>query len=59
MELNESLEEMSEELSVSSLIINDMKHRRKVDYEFNWDDIINFKKDSAASFQFCSAGLKG
>lgn len=58
-ELNESLEEMAEQLSVSSLIINDMKHRRNVDYDFSFGDIINFKKDTAASFQFCYAGLKG
>ncbi|XP_035227726.1 probable arginine--tRNA ligase, mitochondrial isoform X2 [Stegodyphus dumicola] len=59
LEVNENLEKMAELLGVSSLCINDMKHRKNTDFDFDWQDVLTFGRQSGASFQFCHAGLKG
>ncbi|XP_055945083.1 probable arginine--tRNA ligase, mitochondrial [Argiope bruennichi] len=51
--------EMAEVLSITSLIVNDMMHKRSTDYDFSWKDILSLSKKSGASLQFCHAGLKG
>ncbi|GFY49897.1 putative arginine--tRNA ligase, mitochondrial [Trichonephila inaurata madagascariensis] len=55
----EAVEQMAEILSISSLSIYDMKHRRNVDYDFNWNNILSLGKNSGVSLQMCHAGLKG
>ncbi|GIY25021.1 arginine--tRNA ligase, cytoplasmic [Caerostris extrusa] len=56
---DEISEEMAEILSLSSLIINDMTHKRSFDYKFDWKQILNLGERSGAGLQFCHAGLKG
>ncbi|KAG8192953.1 hypothetical protein JTE90_028077 [Oedothorax gibbosus] len=57
--VDENLDNMAEVLGLSSLVIHDMKNRRKIDYAFEWKDMLSFGRESGASLQYCHAGLKG
>ncbi|XP_054718978.1 probable arginine--tRNA ligase, mitochondrial [Uloborus diversus] len=59
LEIDENVDAMAENLGFSSLCLNDMKYRPNVQYNFLWKDVLTFGKHSAASLQFCYAGLKG
>ena len=59
LHIDENLEKMAEVLGLSSMVIHDMKNRRKIDYGFEWKDVLSFGRNSGASLQYCHAGLKG
>ncbi|GIY04063.1 hypothetical protein CEXT_485221 [Caerostris extrusa] len=55
--VTENLEQIAGVLGASSLIVNDFSMRRKRDYPFNWDKILNMKSNSGITLQYCHARL--
>ncbi|XP_055945021.1 probable arginine--tRNA ligase, mitochondrial [Argiope bruennichi] len=55
--ITENLDEVAEILGISSLIINDFSLRRKRDYPFDWEKVVNVKGNSGVSLQYCHARL--
>ncbi|GIY90823.1 probable arginine--tRNA ligase, mitochondrial [Caerostris darwini] len=55
--VTENLEQVAGVLGASSLIVNDFSMRRKRDYPFNWDKILNMKSNSGITLQYCHARL--
>ncbi|XP_041376034.1 probable arginine--tRNA ligase, mitochondrial [Gigantopelta aegis] len=51
------VEEVSDRLGISSIIVQDLKDRRIRNYKFSWDRMLNFKSDSGVFLQYCHARL--
>ncbi|GFQ82398.1 probable arginine--tRNA ligase, mitochondrial [Trichonephila clavata] len=55
--VTDNFEEVADILGISSLIINDFSVRRKRNYPFDWDKVLNMKGNSGITLQYCNARL--
>lgn len=55
--VTENVDEVSDILGISSLIVNDFSCRRKKDTPFSWDKVLSMNEDSGNSLQYCHARL--
>jgi arginyl-tRNA synthetase len=49
--------EIADTLAISAVVCNDLKQKRRKDYEFNWDKVLHSKGDSGIKLQYTHARL--
>ncbi|XP_035221485.1 probable arginine--tRNA ligase, mitochondrial isoform X2 [Stegodyphus dumicola] len=55
--VEDDMDETADILGIASLIINDFSTKRRKDYNFTWERVLDIKGDSGNSLQYCHARL--
>ncbi len=48
-------EQLAEDIGLGAIVFGDLKNRRTTDYEFNWDEVLNFEGHSGPYVQYAHA----